>query len=215
MMSTDAAAGTSWADEPSESNQREALQSKLTEELNPQRHCLHRFYRMIAFLTMFSALNMGIGQLIGMAYEADGPIQYILRVYVVALCCLTILNELKWTKWTKDSTLLRFWPTRGCVYIFIGVLGLEENDSSPNRAGGMAGTVGRAAAMQYTMVVAWMMIVMGFLYTILGIFCGQIVLSKLQEDYERRSGQAKETKRVADTYGIMQGASVPADRNVV
>ena len=41
---------------------------------------------------------------------------------------------------------------------------------------------------------------------IFGIFCGLIVLSKLREDYEhQRSGQAKETKRVADTYGIMPG----------
>ena len=50
---------------------------------------------------------------------------------------------------------------------------------------------------------------------IFGIFCGLIVLSKLREDYEhQRSGQAKETKRVADTYSIMPGARVPGDRNV-
>jgi hypothetical protein len=149
---------------------------------------------------------MGIGQLIGIAYEADGPIQYVLRIYVVALCVLIIFNELEWTKWTKDSTLLRFWPTRGCVYIFVGVLGLEENDASPVRAGGIAGAVGRRAATQYILVVAWMMIVMGALYTILGLFCGQIVLNKMREDFERRTAQAKETQRVAETYGIMPGS---------
>lgn len=151
---------------------------------------------------------MGVGQLIGIAYEADGPIQYVLRIYVVALCFLIILNELEWTTWTKDSTLLRFWPTRGCVYIFVGVLGLEENDASPVRAGGIAGEVGRRAATQYILVVAWMMIVMGTLYTILGFFCGQIVLNKMREDFERRTGQAKETQRVTETYGIMPGSKL-------
>jgi hypothetical protein len=156
----------------------------------------------VSAFTIFAAFNMGLGQIIGLVYESDGPIQYILRIYVVALSLLVILNELEWSKWTKDSTLLMFWPTRGCIYFFIGVLGLEENDAAPYRSAGIAASAGRATARQYTSAIAYMMIGVGVFYALLGIFCGQIVLKGLRDDYQERCGKAKETKRVADTYGL-------------
>lgn len=210
---------TSWADDPIASTsgqskdaegEHESLQTKLAEEMNPRRHAVHRFFNTVSAFTMFAAFNMGLGQIIGLAYESDGPIQYILRIYVIALSLLVILNELEWSKWTKDSTLLMFWPTRGCIYFFIGVLGLEENDAAPSRSAGMAASAGRATARKYTSVVAYMMIAVGVFYALLGIFCGQIVLNRLRDDYQKRTGQAKETKRVADTYGLsVPGGNLP------
>jgi hypothetical protein len=66
------------------------------------------------------------------------------------------------------------------------------------------------SARQYTSAIAYMMIGVGVFYALLGIFCGQIVLKGLRDDYQERCGKAKETKRVADTYGLsVPGGNLP------
>lgn len=176
-------------------NRSEEMKRQLDREMNPQRHWLHRIFLLIRSLTMVSAFNMGLGQLIGMFYEVVSPTQYVLRVYVILLCSLTLLNELEWTNYTKDSTLLKLWITRGLFYAFVGVLGLEENAVSPTRDG----MVGSSPVLMYIKVVAWLMVACGCVYTVMGCACFQLVEDRLRNDFEQRKQRAKTMARVTTT----------------
>ena len=175
--------------------QREALQEQLHNELHPRRKALHVFFILVSIFAALSALNMCIGQLIGLTFGTLGPIQYVLRVYVILLCVLVILNELEWTKLTRDSTILRWWVTRGVFYAFVGVLGLVENDVNGNE-----NVKGRDAAIGYVVVVAWLMIGCGCLYFTMGVLCLQLVLNRMRDDYKQRCERAKEARRLHETY---------------
>lgn len=145
---------------------------------------------------------MGLGQLVGVAVEIVTPTQYVLRVYVMLLCALTMLNELEWTRYATDSTLLKSWVTRGLFYAFVGVLGLEENASTPKRVG--VSTL----LLLYIRVVAWLMVACGMVYTILGCACFQMVEDHLRKDLEQRKERAREIARTAALYGDEVGDMV-------
>lgn len=174
--------------------ERQELQQQLYNELHPRRKALHVFFIFVSIVTGLSALNMAIGQFLGIAFAQIGPVQYVLRIYVILLCVLVILNELEWTKLTRDSTILSWWVTRGAFYAFVGVLGLEENDVNDYDSHG------RAAALGYIKVVAWLMIGCGVLYFVMGITCMQFLLKRMREDYKQRVERAKETRRTTETY---------------
>jgi len=196
----------------------EDKQQQLHDELNPKRHCVHQFFRLIKALTIFCATNMGVGQLIGIAYEVVDPIQYVLRIYVILLALLVVLNELEWTKYTKDSTLLKIWITRGIMYAFVGVLGLEENATSPARQNGSDSS--SSLALSYLSIVAWLMVACGCLYTLFGLFCLQLLYDKLRREYAQKVDRAKETARTTGLYGgdnvgLVEGGVAATTENVV
>jgi hypothetical protein len=170
------------------------------EELHPSRRLLHKFFILVSIITGVAAFNMAIGQVIGIAFEAVGPIQYVLRFYVVLLCLLVIMNELNWTSFTRESRILRFWVTRGMFYSFIGLLGLEENDmSSINSESSQL-----SAAAGFVKAVAWIMIGCGGLYFVMGVCCLQLVYNRLCSKFEERKMRAQilresATQQIAST----------------
>ena len=153
-----------------------------------------RFFQFIQTLTIGSACHMALGQIVGMAVEYVTATQYVIRVYVILLCALTILNELEWTRYATDSTLLRLWITRGLFYSFVGVLGLEENASSPKREG--VSTI----LLVYLRVVAWSMVCCGVIYSVMGCACLQLVADQLKKDYHQRKERAKDVARAVELY---------------
>lgn len=177
----------------------EEKQQQLHDELNPKRHLVHQFFRCVKGLVVFCAVNMGVGQLIGIAYEVVDPIQYVMRIYVILLTFLVVMNELEWTKYTKDSTLLNLWITRGLFYAFVGVLGLEENATSPARQNGSDASSNMA--LSYLSLVAWLMVAAGCLYTCFGAFCLQLLYDKFRREYNQKLDRAKETARTTTLYG--------------
>jgi hypothetical protein len=185
-----------------DSDKQNELQEQLYNEIHPRRKPLHAFFILVSIVTALSALNMGIGQFLGIAFADIGPVQYVMRIYVILLCVLAIANESEWTSFTRDSVILNWWPTRGAFYGFIGVLGLEENDVDVYDA------KGRSAALGYIKVVAWLMIGCGVLYFVLGVACMQFLLNRMRDDYKQRLERAKEVKRTADTYMNRQHETV-------
>lgn len=160
----------------------------------------------IQFITAFAALNMGIGQLVGIGYEDVGPIQYWLRLYVILACFIAVCNELEYFSWTKNATLLRYWVTRGMFYNFIGVLGLEENEVSPART--TVGLIGKAAALNYIKTVAWMILVMGLVYILMGAICLDKYKRKVIENYRGKSNEeSTDSLKNNDELKINQGES--------
>ena len=210
----DKTAEESWsqAEEATTERQRQAtLRAQWQEETHPSRRPLHQWFMLIRTLTGIAALNMGLGQLVGILVQTtSGPIQYVLRIYVIALCGLVVLVEKEWTAYARESKILHIWVTRGLCYGFIGLLGLEENDMAHQQTGGSTGTGtdhNEAWAYfhpieRYVSAVAWIMVACGVLYFGMGICCLQLVYNRLNRDYQERCQRASEILRAAETYGV-------------
>lgn len=140
---------------------------------------------------------MAAGQFVGYVFQKDGPVQYVLRLYVVALSFLAILVEVEWTKFARESAILRIWITRGLFYAFIGVLGLEQNDTEPSQN---IARRGFDISRQYIRVVAWMMVGIGSMYSMMGMLCLQIYYNRLRADYENRVKRAKDIRETTERY---------------
>jgi hypothetical protein len=176
----------------------DVLRAQLEEELDPSRTLLHKMFILINILTISAALLMGIGQFIGIYFSHVGLIRFVLRIYVIMLCVLVVFNELNWTFITRESVMLRYWITRGAMYAFIGILGLEEIEASP--ATKNEDVSGRDKALNFVFVIAWIMVGLGALYFVMGLFCGQILYTRVQEDYKQRRERSTETRRATETY---------------
>lgn len=168
--------------------------------MHPTRRPIHKLFILISAVTGLSALCMLIGQFLGLQIQESGPVQYVVRLYVIALCILAILVELEWPKFARE--LLNNWIFRGLCYTFIGVLGLEENDTSTSKN---AEGKGFDISKTFTQVVAWLMIVCGALYTFMGLFCLHIVYNRVRNDYRERLERAPAIRRAAQTYGSAAG----------
>jgi hypothetical protein len=166
--------------------QRQARQLDMArrEELHPTKRPAHRLVLLFRGITVMAALNMAVGQVLGIVFETAGPVQYVLRFYVVLLCLLVILNELEYFALTVESRILHYWVTRGALYAFICLLGLEENDTSAGVS------TSSSVATTYVKAVAWVMIGIGATYFLMGLVCLQFVYDRIRTDYERRLERA-------------------------
>jgi hypothetical protein len=197
-----------WSDQEkanAKQEEEEKLRSELDEELHPSRKYLHQIFIFISKITALSALLMGLGQFVGIYFKQEGPIQYVIRMYVIVLCVMVIFNELEFTKMVRESAMLRIWITRGAIYAFIGILGLEEIEASPASSHQDSG--GRDTALIFVKVIAWIMVGLGVLYFVMGVLCLQLVSNRLREEYQERLDRSKETRRTSARYGGVMGAN--------
>lgn len=179
-------------------NRRDQAMAALEEERNPSRRCMHRFFRMISFLTAVCAFLMAMGQIVGMTFEEIDIISYVMRAYVIVLCLLVVLIEAEWTALVKNSSILRYWITRGLFYSFVGVIGIQQNDHVTERNPDQQER--DTVSLQFIKVVAWLMVGMGILYFCMGILCLQIYYNRLRRDYEERSGRAVHIRNATDRF---------------
>mmetsp|Transcript_39651 Transcript_39651/g.48279 ORF Transcript_39651/g.48279 Transcript_39651/m.48279 type:complete len:262 (+) Transcript_39651:160-945(+) len=178
-----------WSKKEQENRQVQQLQ----DELYPKRTFVHNWFIMVSILAGVSAFLMGVGQFIGLFYQESGPVQSVVRVYMMAMCGLIVLNELEWLSFTRDSKLLWIWISRGIVYSFVGVIGIQEIEASEARSS--VTEIWSAGLRKYLVLTAWAMIASGILYFVLGVTCMQIVLGRLRKKYAERIANAKESRR--------------------
>ena len=185
-----------WDRKEAENKRKEQLREQLREETHPSRSWFHKFVLFISILVLLAGVNMALGQLAGMYFEENGPIQYVLRLYVVVLCALVIMIELEWTKFASESKILDYWVTRGLFYAFIGVIGIDQNDTSGDFEGS-------SASLKWIKAAAWIMVACGAIYFVMGICCLQMVYDKLRKDYGERLERAKQVRETAGRYSDM------------
>lgn len=155
--------------------------------MHPTRRSLHRFSHLLKIVTCTAALAMATGQIVGILFRNVGPIQYVLRVYMIGLCAMILLVEWEWTRFIRESVVLRVWATRGLAYGFLGVIGLEENDTATDRDANRPGT---KASNYYNKAVAWVMVGCGVIYFLMGLLCIQKSYQRQRQDYEARLSEA-------------------------
>jgi F0F1-type ATP synthase assembly protein I len=166
---------------------RERLIAQQDDDLHPSRNWIHRGMIAISTLTGLTAAGMVLGQVLGFLFQVGGPIQYFLRFYVVLLCLIVILNECECTKFIRQSGILKHWVSRGLLYAFIGLLGLEQMDTASSRNQDQRGF---EISMEFVGGVAWVMVACGVLYFVMGSLCLHLVLIRLRNDYQERLQRA-------------------------
>ena len=117
-----------------------------------------------------------------------------MRCYVILMCLIIILNELEWTKFIRESAILRIWITRGIFYSFVGVLGLEENDTETTDEQHTQ-VIGHDQALIFIQIVAYIMVGCGILYFVMGCICLQLVRNRVMTDYEQRCSEATTNRK--------------------
>lgn len=194
--STDRIALEAWENQEEEI-MKDERKAQYEEEISPTRRPFHKLMLFASCVAALSAFNMCAGQLVGIKFQTEGPVQYVLRLYVIIICVLAILVELEWTRFARESFVLRFWATRGLFYIFIGVLGLEQNETSNAKN---SDSTHFNLSTNYVMVAAWIMVAVGVVYSLLGTCCLQVYYNRLRADYETRLERASHVREAAERY---------------
>jgi cation transport ATPase len=156
-------------------------------ELQPHRRKIHKLFFFISVVAMIAALSMATGQIVGLVYKKLGPIQWVLRGYVIALCFLVLFNELEMSKLARENMILHNWVCRGLLYSFIGVIGLEENDTYVYKDDP---PLGSGSAKYFMQAVSWIIVGVGAVYFVMGLLC-------IQRQYEFERVEFKEKSALA------------------
>ena len=152
-----------------------------------KRSCVHRFFRFVKFITVVSSLMLFIGQCVAIFYGSASRVQIVLKLYIMAFCCLIIMNEMEWTSLATDSRLLTNWMGRGFSYSFVGLVSVEENDVMVKF---MDVSLANKTQMMFVEAVGYMMVAVGVIYFTLGLSCCKSVSDRARLDYtKRRNGE--------------------------
>lgn len=182
-----------------EAERQEQQREQWEEETHPSRYFFHRCVVLVSVLTGLAACNMLVGQIVSLFFDhLLGPVQYVLRLYVMLLCVLAVLVELEWTQFARESTILRLWISRGIFYTFVGVLGLDENDTATRKEG--HGIRAFQVAQTYTKAASWILIVCGFLYMGMGALCLQVLYNRQRKNYQARRERAGMIREAGGGY---------------
>lgn len=198
-----AAAGGSSKNEAAANSNKPGRRRRKLDDI-PARRNVHKVFILIAVLTSLCALSMAVGQILGTFVYENTVVTYVLRGYVILLCGLVLLIELEWPRPVRETPIFRNWVTRGLLYAFIGVVGMQENESSDV----VLTKDSEAYEMMSDVViaVAWNMIGCGLLYIVMGLLCLHYVLNRLREDYQERLQLARERQNEDDDIDVEEGA---------
>lgn len=162
------------------------------EDFYPGRRFLHIVFIFYSFLTIVTACLLALGQFMGMTVEKfkdvdfEGPneaIRYVVSLYIILMCIMTVMVEMELH---TNSKILNLWITRGLVYIFIGVLALDQADLS---------TTISESELLFIQIMSYVMMGLGCGYSIMGVLCLQIVLNRFRTDYQARNHVARNKKK--------------------
>jgi hypothetical protein len=98
----------------------------------------------------------------------------------------------------KDSAILNNWISRGFLYSFIGLIGMEEAYSA--RVEELVGHANDkfhvAWVPTFMQISSWVMVATGYIYMLMGICCLKGVRNRLRENYRQRLKEYNDAKLV-------------------
>jgi len=192
-------------EKPQEKADKTATYEAQQNDLFPRRKILHNFFILYSFFVALTAVLLGVGHFLIVFYEDVGSdaneiLYYVISVYLLLMCTTAVLVEFEYTMFIAESKLLMHWVTRGAIYVFIGVLSLNENQIY-----GTKNPFGESFvnALSYTMIGC------GVGYTLMGVVCLQLVLNRYRFDFKARKHAANGKKEDAVRDGTI--LSPPTD----
>lgn len=98
------------------------------------------------------------------------------------------------------------WIIRGFLYSFIGLIGMEQDLAVriEDIAAGTASVLGPGYATLFAAVfmtfTVWIMMVVGALYTVMGLFCLQGWYDRLEKEHREKVEKWKQDKKRGEDY---------------
>jgi hypothetical protein len=163
---------------------------------SPMKNFLLHFFHWFEAITILSCLGVLTTQILPIiivpAHEL-GFLQIVLRSYVSLFSIIFILVELRVPfTFLKKSHILQTYFSRGFLYTFLGVVGMEEAYSG--RIDDMVRAKEEfhvAWAPLFMQISSWFVFVIGCMYMIFGVCCLQIVRDNLDKQYRERVEEFK------------------------
>jgi hypothetical protein len=151
-------------------------------------HFFH-WFEALAIISCLGVLTTQLIPLIVVPLNELGFLQTVLRAYVSLFSVTFILVELRVTLgFLKKSHLLQTYFSRGFLYTFLGVIGMEEAYSG--RIDDMvhhASTDFHVAwAPLFMQISSWLVFVIGCVYMIFGVCCLQLVRDNLDKQHKKQ-----------------------------
>jgi len=197
------AAENDWSKYDGEVGKHTKRTAKYEEEQNgisPKRPILHIIFILYSCIVGLTAVLLGIGNFLAVFYEDVGNsttdiLRYIISVYLLVMTGVVTILELEWTIIIAESKLLICWVSRGLIYIFIGVISLNQNL--------LYGTT-NPFGESFVNILSYFMIGCGIGYTIMGVLCLQSLLNKYRLDFKNKNNAAngKEEEVIRDNSVI-------------
>ena len=174
----------------------------MDKHMQVRRTCTHKTAILLSFVTCGAALNIALGQVLGMVIQQPmNWIEMLVRLYEISFSILVVINECQWTHMIKESLILQSYTWRGILYIFVGILGVMMNDIGMNRyyqkqwnkyGNYNSNNITIYIPTQeqvlelYIRVVSWSMFVFGVIYVIMGLLRQKQKVDRHIEEYEMR-----------------------------
>lgn len=178
----------------------------LDKHLRVKRTGTHTFSIVLGIVTCGAALNIALGQVLGMIMQRVSWLEMVVRVYEILFSILVVFNELQWTELIQESRILSSYTFRGILYTFVGILGVMMNDIGQNAYRSSQGyssygsyangsisiqiPTQEQALEFYLSIVSWSMVGFGMLYTIMGVLRVQQKVNRHKEEYQLRLAHA-------------------------
>jgi len=162
--------------------------------------CLLWFY-FIEIVAVLASLCLFTTQLIPIiiAYPQVGFLWFALRVYVACLCIVFILVELQVPlPFLQNNTAFQEYISRGFLYSFVGLVGMEQAYSA--RIEDVVKHASTKLHIGWTplfmQISSWTMVVVGYIYVVMGVFCMKQLRNNLQENYQQRMDEYNRAKPI-------------------
>lgn len=107
----------------------------------------------------------------------------------------------------KDSAIFNNWTSRGFLYSFIGLIGMEEAYSSrvEDLVGHASDSFHVAWVPMFMQISSWIMFAIGCMYMVMGICCLVRWRNKLRDGYRQRLEEYNSTTVVAESSTTTTG----------
>eukprot|EP00544_Gedaniella_sp_CCMP2646_P004728 CAMPEP_0202481106 /NCGR_PEP_ID=MMETSP1361-20130828/831_1 /ASSEMBLY_ACC=CAM_ASM_000849 /TAXON_ID=210615 /ORGANISM="Staurosira complex sp., Strain CCMP2646" /LENGTH=279 /DNA_ID=CAMNT_0049108599 /DNA_START=97 /DNA_END=936 /DNA_ORIENTATION=+ len=169
----------------------------------PHRPCCLHIFIFIEIVAILASLNLLITEIIPIIIAPPSKIGYLslaLRCYLSCFCLVFISVELEIpVPFIKDSQIFNNWISRGFLYSFVGLIGMEEAYSS--RVEDLVGNANDkfhvAWVPMFMQITSWIMFAVGCCYMVLGICCLRRLRDKLRDSFHERVKEYNSTTVIA------------------
>jgi hypothetical protein len=158
----------------------------------PRKNCLLHMLHWFEGIAIISCLGVLVTQILPLLFVSAnhlGFLQSVLRIYVSLFSITFILVELRVPLgFLTKAHLLQTYFSRGLLYTFLGVVGMEEAYSGriEESINHVTDEFHVSWAPLFMQISSWLVFAVGCIYMIFGMCCLQILRDKLHQDYQAK-----------------------------